>query len=85
MVVGGNARRRIQVPGTESVNDRPIEKESSDVEARAATMGSGSQAPIKIVDGCLWSPGVNRLLCLLGKTSVGGSVHWNLSFLSNNL
>ena len=60
--------KRIQVLGTESVNARPIGKESSNVEVRAATMGSGSQAPIKIVDECPWSLGVYRLLCLLGKT-----------------
>ena len=72
MCVGGNARRqsptrtkRIQ---TESVNDRPIGKESSDTEARAVTVGSGSRAPIKIVDGRPWSPGVYRLIGLLGKT-----------------
>jgi hypothetical protein len=73
--VGGNARRQaptrtkqIQVSMTELVNDRPIGKESLDAEARAGTMGSGSRAPIKMVDGRPWSPGVYRLLRLLSKT-----------------
>jgi hypothetical protein len=70
--VGGNARRqsptrtkRIQ---TELVNDRPIGKESLDLEVHAGTTGSESQAAIKIVDGHPWIPGVYRLLRLLGKT-----------------
>ena len=54
--VGGNARRQAptgtHVSVTEPVEDRPTGKESSDVKARAATVGLGSaRAPIKIVDG----------------------------------
>ncbi len=83
--VGGNARRqsptrtkRIQ---TELVNDRLIRKESSDVEARAATVGSGSRAPIKIVDGRPWSSGVYRLSHLLGKTL---EVAWVRAFVQTS-
>ncbi len=38
-----------------------------DVGVRAPP-GKPQRAPIKIVDGCRWSPGVYQLLCLLGKT-----------------
>ena len=73
--VGGNARRQaptrtkqVQVSTTESVNDRPAGKESLDMEACVATIGSRSRAPIKMVDRRPWSPGVYRSLHLLGKT-----------------
>ncbi len=36
--------------------------------AVCAPPGKPQQAPIKIVDGRPWSPGVYQLLCLLGKT-----------------
>ena len=73
--VGGNVRRQaltrtnwIQVSMTESANDRLTGKKSLDVEAHAVTLGSGSRAPIKMVDGGPWSPQVYRSLRLLGKT-----------------
>ena len=56
----------------DSLSDRvrsrqPSREESSDVEARAPTVGSESQAPIKLVDGHPWSPGVYRSQRLVGQ------------------
>ena len=83
-IVGGNAKRhapnqaRRKVLITESGIDRRNGKGSSDVEARETIMGSESRAPIKMVDGRPWSPGVNRSLRLLGKTL---EVAWARAFI----
>ncbi len=72
--VGGNARRHdpTETKGSVSVTelgaDRPNGKESLHMEACAPIMGLELQgAPIKLVNGHPWSPGVCQLL-LLGKT-----------------
>ncbi len=64
--------------GSALSGDRPAKEESLDVEVLLLTMGSELQAPIKIVDGCLWSPGVYQLLHLIGKTL---EVAWERAFL----
>ncbi len=58
--------------------NRPAKEESLDVEVRPLTKGSESQAPIKMVDGRPWSPGVYKLLHLLGKTL---EVAWERAFI----
>ncbi len=58
--------------------DRPAKEESLDVEVRPLTKGSELRAPIKMVDGLLWSPGVYQLLHLMGKTL---EVAWERAFI----
>ena len=53
---------------TALTGDIPAKEESLDVEARPPTGVSESRAPIRMVDGRPWSPGVYRALQLLGKT-----------------
>jgi hypothetical protein len=48
-----------------------------DVEVHLLTTGSKLQAPIKMVDGHPWSPGVYQLLRLLGKTLEDGVIPTN--------
>ncbi len=53
------------------------------MEARAATVGSGSRAPIKIVDGRPRSPWSVQIATFVGqdpRSSVGESVHSNPHF-----
>ena len=63
---GGNAKRLVPAEvrvrqaslRTDPSGDRLRKGESLVVEVRPLTTGSDSQAPIKIVDGHPWSPGV---------------------------
>ncbi len=48
--------------------DRLDKEESLDMEVPLLTKGLELRAPIKMVNGRLWSPGVYQSLCLLGKT-----------------
>jgi hypothetical protein len=74
----GNAcisRRSIRTPTA----DGPKKEVGFAVDvAVRALLGKLQQAPIKIVDGRPWSPGVYQLLCLLGKTL---EVAWVRAFI----
>ncbi len=63
---------------TNRSGDRPAKEESLDMEVRSMTTGFKLQAPIKMVDGRPWSPGVYKLLRLLGKTL---EVAWERAFI----
>jgi hypothetical protein len=71
--VGRNAKRFVLIkvrPASlraDPSRDRLRKEKSLNVEVRPLTTSSDSRAPIKIVDGCPWSPGMYPLLCLLGK------------------
>jgi hypothetical protein len=61
--------------------DRLAKELSLDVEVHLLTKGLELRAPIKMVDGCLWSPGVYQTLCLLGKTL---EVAWERAFIQTS-
>jgi hypothetical protein len=82
--VGVSAKRcsPTQVRQTKLGTDQSRGKEERlDVEVRPLTTGFELQAPIRMVDGHLWNPGVYQLLHLLGKTL---EVVWERAFIQTS-